>query len=186
MSSALLRATALTCVSLATISFVAAGDNDEHVSKLEAAVRRQHDLITELRAQLAHERTAENLKYEMTASPLVPDASPLKKGSLWSGIGSQGGTVAFRVVSTSGSDVFLESVGSVPDRVLLRFSCVGQNLQLRSLWLKGVDCRQVRWAGSGVVTGNTADLKYSYTFNGATKDQAVFLTHEVMITDLPR
>ncbi len=186
MSVSILRSIVLVSVSLATTSFVAAGEHAERVSKLEATVHRQQDLITELRAQLNHERTAEVLDYEVANNKLFPVVSPLKKGTLWSGIDSQGCTVAFRVVSTSGSDVFLESAGNIRDRLLLRFRCIGQNLQLRSVWLRGIDSRQLRWAGSGVVNGSTADLKYSYTLNGATQDQAVFLTHEVMITDAPK
>lgn len=186
MSVSVTRATTLFFAFLVTIGFVAAGDKNEHVSRLEERVRRQQEVIAYLRAQLAHERTADVLEYEVANNTPVPAASQFTKGSLWSGVDSQGGIVVFRVVSALGSDVFLESAGRVQDRLLLRFTCTGQNLQLRSVWLKGVDCRQMRYAGSGVVTGNTADLKFSYTINGTTQDHAFILTQEVLISDAAR
>jgi len=182
MSALIVRATALIFVCLVTMGFVSAGDKDEQVAKLEATVRRQQELITKLRAQLAHERTADILKYEAADNTPVR-AFRFTKGSLWSGVDSQGDMVAFRVVSALGSDVFLESTGRVQDRLLLRFTCAGQNLHLRSVWLKGVDSRQMHYTGAGVVTGNTADLKISYTYKGTTTDLAVSLTNEVMISD---
>ncbi|MFM7863372.1 MAG: hypothetical protein ACKPJJ_30680 [Planctomycetaceae bacterium] len=182
MSDSIVRATALMFVFLVTMGFVSAGDKDEQVAKLEATVLRQQELITKLRAQLAHERTADILKYEAANNTPVR-ASQFTKGSLWSGVDSQGGMVTFRVVSALGSDVFLESTGRVQDRLLLRFTFAGQNLHLRSVWLKGVDSREMHYTGSGVVTGSTADLKFSYTYKGTTKDLAVSLTNEVMISD---
>jgi len=121
MRATAVRATAVIFVCLVTMGFVSAGDKDEQVTKLEAAVGRQQDLITKLRARQGHERTADILKYEAADNTPV-GASRFPKGSLWSGVDGDGDMVRFRVVSALESDVFFESTGRVQDRLLLRFT----------------------------------------------------------------
>jgi hypothetical protein len=185
MSLSMCRCFLSACIALGSLTPQSLGDDAERIAKLEATVRTQRELLIELGAQLNHERTAVKLGYEELHDKSHAVRSLLKSGSVLSGVDARGRTIAFRVVSTSGSDVFLESAGEARDRLLLRVSCRADSLQLRSVWLKGVDYRQLRWSGQGVVNGNTVELKYSYTLNGVTHDQSVVLTPELMIAEVP-
>ena len=186
MSPSISRCFVVACLALGSLTPTCLGDDTERIAELEAKLRSQHELLMQLRAQLNHERTAEQLGYEEFKDKSQPVGSPLKLGTLWSGADSRGHTIMFRVVSTSGLDVFLESAGDARDRVLLRVSCRAKSLQLRSVWLKGLECRQLHCEGQGVVNGSTIDLKYSYTLNGVTLEQSVVLTQEIQIADVPK